>query len=121
MDRILIGDLRFRCIIGINPEERREKQDVIVNLALHTDLRTAGTTDAIADTVNYKNVKLKIRELVEGSAFNLVEKLASEIARICLEPRAVQRVVVRVDKPGALRFARTVAVEVERTRADFEE
>jgi dihydroneopterin aldolase/D-erythro-7,8-dihydroneopterin triphosphate epimerase len=119
MDRIHINDLQLRCIIGLYPEERREKQDVILNITLSADLRAAGASDDLRDTVDYKTVKQEIRALVEGSSFMLVEKLASEVARICLRPAQVERVRVRLDKPGALRFARSVAVDIERTRADF--
>ena len=59
--------------------------------------------------------------MVEASTFFLVEKLAAEIARICLSDDRVERAVVRVDKPGALRFARSVAVEIERTATDLQE
>ena len=116
MDRICIQDLALRCIIGLYPEERREKQDVILNLTLFADLRRAGETDAIVDTVDYKSIKGQVRELVEQSSFELIERLATEVARVCLAAPLVQRVVVRVDKPGALRFARSVAVEIERSR-----
>ena len=119
MDRIHITDLQLRCIIGIYPEERREAQEVCLNLTLFCDLRPAGVTDAIADTVDYKAVKGRVRALVEGSRFQLLEKLATEVARCCLETAGVTKVQVRVDKPGALRFARSVAVEIERTRADL--
>jgi 2-amino-4-hydroxy-6-hydroxymethyldihydropteridine diphosphokinase len=57
--------------------------------------------------------------LVEGSSFHLVEKMAAEIAALCLDEPAVERVTVRVEKPGALRFARSVGVEIERTRAEL--
>ena len=46
----------------------------------------------------------------------LVEKMASEIAGICLLDPQVERAIVRVEKPGALRFARSVGVEIDRTR-----
>jgi dihydroneopterin aldolase/D-erythro-7,8-dihydroneopterin triphosphate epimerase len=117
LDRIHIRDLRLRCIIGIYDEERRDRQDVCINITLHADLRTAGGSDDIADTVDYKAIKKKIVRLVERSSFLLVEKLAERIAETCLENPAVQRVDVSVDKPGALRFARSVAVEITRTRA----
>jgi len=116
MDKIYIQDLALRCIIGVFPEERRDKQDVIVNVALEADLRAAGLSDDLEDSVDYKSVKKRIIEIVEGSDFNLVETLAERIAAACLEDPRVDRAVVRVDKPGALRFARSVAVEVDRTR-----
>lgn len=116
MDRILIRDLAVRCIIGIYPEERRAKQDVIVNLAIESDFRRAARTDSIRDAVDYKALKKDVIGLVETSAFGLVETLASRIADLCLGTPRVKRVTVTVDKPGALRFARSVAVEVTRSR-----
>jgi FolB domain-containing protein len=116
VDRILIRDLMLRCIIGVNAEERREKQDVVISITLETDLSKAGWSDALADTVDYKALKKKILALVEGSQFLLVEALAERIAAVALEDPTVLKAVVRVEKPGALRFARSVGVEIERGR-----
>lgn len=116
MDRIIINDLGLRCIIGINPEERREKQDVVVNLSIYADLCEAGKSDRFEDTIDYRAIKKRIVSLVETSQYFLVEALAEAIAGICLENPAVQQVVVRVDKPSALRFARSVGVEISRDR-----
>ena len=113
-DRIYIRDLALRCIIGIYPEERRDKQDIIINVVLEADLAPAATSDQLADTVDYKALKKKILALVDGSAFNLIETLADRIARLSLEDRRVRRSTVTIDKPGALRFARSVAVEISR-------
>jgi len=115
LDQIHIRDLQLRCIIGIYPEERREKQDVVINVTLFADLRKAGRTDDIRNTVDYKAIKKAIVALVDGSAFLLVERLADRIAGTALAERRVRAVTVRVAKPGALRFARTVEVEIHRT------
>ncbi len=115
-DRIFIRDLTARCILGIFPEERVKPQEVLINLVLFTDTRQAGKTDCIEDTVDYKAIKNKVLELVEQSSFFLVEKLAQQIADCCLNAEGVQKVQVTVDKPGALRFARSVAVEIIRTK-----
>ena len=116
LDRIHIRDLACRCIVGINPEERVNKQDVIINVTIEADLRGACTNDAIDDTIDYKRVKQAILQLVETSEFLLIERLAQAIADTCLrEPRALAA-HVSVDKPGALRFARSVAVEISRYR-----
>jgi D-erythro-7,8-dihydroneopterin triphosphate epimerase len=114
MDKIYIHDLMLRCIIGIYPQERSEKQDVVVNVAMECDLARAGQTDRIEDTVDYESIKKEIIRLVEGSSFNLIEKLAAEVAQVCLAAAGVRRVTVTVDKPGALRFTRSVAVEITR-------
>lgn len=116
LDRIYIRDLALRCIIGIEPHERDKLQDVVINITLHTDLRRAGRSDDIADTVDYKAIKSKVVDLVEGSSYLLVERLAEQVADVCLAEPRVRRVEVTVDKPGALRFARSVAVEIYRER-----
>jgi len=115
-DRLIIRDLALRCVIGFNDEERREKQDVIVNIVLHVDIREACRSDRVEDSVNYRTVKKRIIALVEGSSFHLIEKLAEELASLCLEYGPVKKVTVTIDKPGALRFARSVAVEITREK-----
>jgi FolB domain-containing protein len=118
-DQIEIKDLLLRTVIGLTDAERRDRQDVLINLVLETDTRAAGHSDDVNDALNYRTLTKRVIALVEGSAFYLVEKLAEEIARLCLaEPRA-QRVRVTVEKPGALRFARSVGVTIERSRTDF--
>jgi 2-amino-4-hydroxy-6-hydroxymethyldihydropteridine diphosphokinase len=117
-DRIHIKDLLLRTIIGINEDERRAQQDVLINITLHADTRPAGESDAIADAVNYRTITKSIIRLVEESQFYLVEKLAAEIAKVCLATTRVEAADVRVEKPGALRFARSVGVEIRRSRAE---
>ncbi len=118
MDKIIIRDLATRCIIGINPEERVEKQDVRINLTIHADLRKACRSDDFQDTLDYKALKKQILQRVEGSQFFLLEALAQAVAEICLDHPLAQSVDVTVDKPGALRFAKSVAVEITRSRGD---
>jgi D-erythro-7,8-dihydroneopterin triphosphate epimerase len=115
-DRDFIRDLALRCIVGVDEQERREKQDVLIQITMHTDLSRAGRTDALEDTIDYRALKKRILHLVEQSQFYLVEALAQSIADECLRESRVERVQVAVEKPGALRFARTVGVEIVRSR-----
>jgi dihydroneopterin aldolase/D-erythro-7,8-dihydroneopterin triphosphate epimerase len=117
LDRIHVRDLRLRCVLGIYPEERREKQDIAVNIVMYADLRAAGRSDRIEDTVDYKEVKKRVVAMLEGSSSFLIEHLAQRVADLCLEEQRVEAVRVTIDKPGALRFARSVAVEIFRKRA----
>jgi len=117
-DEIRICDLRFRCVVGVNDDERHEMQDVVAQITLHADLRQAGRTDAIDDTVDYKALKKDVLAMAERSRFRLIEALAQAIADICLRHDRVERVEVVVEKPGALRFARTVAVKIVRGTSD---
>jgi FolB domain-containing protein len=116
MDRILISDLLVRCIIGVRDEERREKQDVLINISLFADLRKAGKSDHIGDTTDYSSLKKQIIKTAENSHFFTIEALAESLAEICLTSPAVSEVLMRVEKPSALRFARSVGVEIIRKR-----
>jgi FolB domain-containing protein len=117
-DQLIIKDLLLRGIIGINDWEREKKQDILVNLILFTDTRRAGTSDNIDDSVNYRTLTKQVIALVEEGRRLTVEALAADIARVCVHTPGVIRARVRVEKPGALRFARSVGVEIERTAAD---
>jgi D-erythro-7,8-dihydroneopterin triphosphate epimerase len=116
LDVIYIRDLLARCIVGIYQDEREKKQDVIINVAMECDLREAGRSDDISHTVNYKDIKQQILQHVESSQYFLIERMAEAVADICLANGRVQAVQVTIDKPGALRFARSVAVSIHRGR-----
>jgi len=116
MDKMYIRDIEVRCIIGTKPMERKRKQRVDINVVLDCDLRKAGRTDRLEDTVNYKKLKDGIIERIEKSKFFLIEKMADCVARICLETRGVKAATVTVDKPGALTKACSAAVEIRRKK-----
>ena len=119
MDKIIISDLLLRGIIGINPDERVKKQDILLNIVLYADIKNAARSDDIEEAVNYKEISKRVIEFVESSSFLLVERLVTEVARLILSEFPVSRVTVRVEKPGALRFAKSVGIEIDRTREDF--
>ena len=110
---IRISNLRLRAIVGTMDWERSTKQDVVLNIELWFDHSNAALSDDIADTVDYKKLKLKLIDMVEKSNFQLLESLADAALKICLSEPLVEKAVVRVDKPRALRFADSVSVEVE--------
>lgn len=115
-DQIHISGLHLRTIIGVNRDERRDRQDVIVDIVLHTDARIAAVSDEIEDAVNYRTITKRVIDLVENSKYHLVEKLAEEIAKLCLQDTRVESVRVGIEKPTALRFASSVGVTIERKR-----
>lgn len=119
LDRILIEGLLFNCIIGINDWERVAKQPVEIDITLYADLSKAAESDDVNDTINYRTISQSVRDFVEGSSFGLVEKLSDGVAKLCLDDDKVQRVDVRLRKPGALRLGRSVGLDITRTRADL--
>ena len=119
MDKIIIRDLLLRGIIGINPEERVKKQDILINMVIFADISKAAESDSIEDAVDYKTITKRVISHVEESSDFLVEKLVTDLAKMVIVDYNVEKVQVRVEKPGALRFAESVGIEIERTRADF--
>jgi D-erythro-7,8-dihydroneopterin triphosphate epimerase len=119
LDRIFIRDLLVRGIVGINAEERCERQDVLLNVTLWADTRAAAESDNIADAVNYRTISKAVIAHVESGSPLLVERLAAELVGICFASDArVQAVELTVEKPGALRFARSVGVAIFRRRGE---
>jgi FolB domain-containing protein len=116
MDRIFIRDLTLACTIGVNDWEREVRQPVKIDLDLEVDLREAAQSDDLAQTVDYKRIRDRVETLVTQSQCFLIESLAGQIAEACLEDHRIRAVRVFLQKPGALRSARTVGVELFRSR-----
>lgn len=116
MDKVFIKDLLVRGIIGIRDWEREKQQDILINITVYTDTTRAAETDDINDCVDYSALAKKVQTHAETAKRLTVEALANDLAKLCLETPLVKKVVVRVEKPGAVRFAKSVGVEVERKR-----
>ncbi len=115
-DQIIIKDLLARGVIGVTEQERQRPRDILINIILFVDLRPAGKSDDLTDTVSYSVISRQALELAESAARYTVEALASDLAQMCLAHPGVERVRVRVEKPAAVRFAASVGVEIERSR-----
>lgn len=116
MATIRVTDLKVRTIIGINGWERKTKQDVLINIAMDIDVSKAVRSDEIVDAVDYKTITKKIIVAVKDSKFFLLEKLADMILQLVMADPKVRKATVRVDKPRALRYARSVSVELQASR-----
>ena len=115
MDKVIIKNLIARGIIGVYDWEREKPQEIAINITLFGDLHEAGRTDRIEDSINYKTIAKGAQQLAENCERLTVEALAPDIASYCLEASGVLKVIVRVEKPGAVRFAESVGVEIERS------
>lgn len=102
--------------MGVTAAERRKPQDVVVTVTIWADLTKACRSDRLADSVDYKRMKLAILAELEHKPFKLIERMAQRVADISLRDPRVESVAVVVQKPGALRYARCSEVEIERSR-----
>ncbi|MFP7722919.1 dihydroneopterin aldolase [Lysobacter sp. A3-1-A15] len=117
MDHVFIEGLEIEALIGIYDWERRIRQPLVFDIEMAFDNRIPAASDAIADTLNYKAVSKRVIQYVSGSDCGLVETLAERVAAIILEEFGVQRVRLKLRKPGAVRGARAVGVVIERSAA----
>ncbi len=117
-DKVIIRDLIAHGTIGISSQERENPQAIVVNIEIATSLKQAGETDKIEDCIDYSIIAEKVRVYIEKARRFTVEALAEDIARLCLEDSRVDKVCVRVEKPEAVKSARSVGVEIVRSRQE---
>lgn len=115
-DTIFLNEMRIDTVIGIWDWERKIRQTVSVDLEMGTDIRRAAEADNIEQTLNYKLVAKRVQQYIADSDFQLVETMAEKVAGIILDEFEVPWVVVRINKPGAIRGARDVGVQIRRSR-----
>ena len=114
MDKVFIKDLEVEAVIGVYDWEREVRQLISINLEMNFNTKKAGRSDRIDDALNYKNISKCIIELTESSKSKLIESLAQKIAKTVLSEFPVSSVIVTVEKPGALRGAKSVGVPIQR-------
>lgn len=120
MDRILIDDLRVLTVIGALPHEREIAQPIRIDLSIGLDLRDAGLSDELDDTVNYGLVSERVSDLVGTSKYVLLERLAAEVADLVLGFDRVEEVDLTITKlrPPIPNPVESTAVRIVRTRAE---
>ena len=114
MDKVFIKELEVETIIGIYDWEREVRQLISISLEIDFDLTKAAKTDKIEDTLNYKKISKRVIKLAETLKSKLIENLAQKIADTILNEFAVSSIVVKVEKPGALRGSKSVGVTIRR-------
>ena len=113
---VFVKDLKIEALLGIYPEEKAKPQRIIVNIDLSVKEGADRLSDDIKNVVSYEIVVKKVERIVAQGHFNLVETLAELIAAACLKDTRVMAARVRIEKPDVIKNARSVGVEIERTR-----
>lgn len=119
MDKIIINELQTMGIIGVKHPERDFPQEILINVTLYTDLRHAGLSDSIHDTINYSSVAKFIINLVTESSFYTVEALASHLAFNLLDQFPAFAVRLKVEKTQVVKSAQRVGVEIFRKQSQL--
>lgn len=101
MDQLKLSGIEVFAHHGVRPEEKQIGQKFLIDLDVELDLRAAGMTDNLAETIDYGGLAERVHELVAGNRWNLIEKVAEETAELVLSVPTVKAVKVTVHKPNA--------------------
>ena len=115
MDIIKIKEARFLCSIGISKNEKKKKQELIIDLELSLDLSKPGKTDKLSDTIDYTIVIDQITKIIENNSFHLLEHLAAEVVKKLME-LSVKKVKIEIKKPNAIKNAAYTSVKISRRK-----
>ncbi len=110
MQTIRIKNLKLRIIVGINPEERIHKQDVLINITADIDDSKVIQTEDINDSLNYRSLAKSVIDFVEKSEFHLLEILVDKVLNLVMSNDMVIRASVEIDKTTVLRYCDSVSL-----------
>jgi 7,8-dihydroneopterin aldolase/epimerase/oxygenase len=113
---VFVRDLEVMARLGIYEHEKEKPQRVIINIDLSVFEGKGPEGDDISSVVSYEIVVKKVEAIIEAGHINLVETLAEQVAASCLKDHRVLAARVRIEKPDIIPNARSVGVEIERTR-----
>lgn len=128
-DKVFVKDLRLVTIVGVNPWERKETQNLVLNLTMHKPRagpEVAEKEDGKVDNAplfdphyDFRKVVNTITEYVEKSEYKTIEALVTSIARVACISCNIDKISVAVEKPSALTFASCAGVEITRQKLFF--
>ncbi|MEZ4288200.1 MAG: dihydroneopterin aldolase [Polyangiales bacterium] len=123
MDVLRINDLMVDCVVGVYPHERHASQPLRVDIAMHLNTERAATEETVRYTAHYAHVAAHVVFLLRSCRFRLLETAAQVLAKYLLAPPApdeegaqIEKVTIRLTKPGALRGFATPSLEIERSK-----
>ncbi|WP_432454529.1 MULTISPECIES: dihydroneopterin aldolase [unclassified Agarivorans] len=119
MDKVFIKQLTVLATIGAYEWEKQIKQKLLIDLEMAWDNRPAAAGDDLSLALDYASVSQAVSNLVGGEAHELVETVAEKVADLLIQQYAVPWLKVTINKPGAVPFASSVGVQIERSREGY--
>lgn len=111
-----IKNLKAHTIIGVHAWEKEKSRDLIISVEAYFDGSKAVESDNITDTPDYDHISQIIIKETEQSRFDLIEKLADHLLGFIMEDSRISKVIIEIDKPGAVEAAESVSITAEKTR-----
>lgn len=117
-DRILIQDLKLKMSIGIYERERKAAQTVLATIHLDVESNQSRPLVKVSEIVSYEEVIRDIQTLAASKHYELAERLAEDIASLCLNDKRVRVAEIKVVKTEIMTETTGVGVQIRRTRHD---
>ncbi len=102
MDKISIKGLKLFAYHGVNPEEKENGQNFVIDLDYYVNINKACQMDSLDDTVSYAKVVKTIRRVFTAEKYDLIERVSQVIADAVLDEfEDIFKVEVTLKKPEA--------------------
>ena len=117
---VLIKDFLINEIIGIHEHEKINKQKIIFNIVIDVNQNTLPNENNISSIVDYEKITNKLENLAKNKNYNFLESLAEDSFKEIFEDKRINSVKIKIEKPEAIKNAKSVGVEIFKSRNDYE-
>ena len=117
---VFINDFIIEEIIGIHKHEKIKKQKIKFNIVLDVNQSSTPDEKDIKSIVDYEKITNKLEKLTKKKKYNFLESLAEDSFEEIFEDKRINSVKIKIEKPEAIKNAKSVGVEVFKTRKDYE-
>ena len=117
---VLIKDFIIYEIIGIHQNEKENKQKIIFNIVIDVNQNTFPDENNISSIVDYEKITNKLESLAKYKNYNFLESLAEDSFKEIFKDKRIDSIKIKIEKPDAIEKAKSVGVEVFKSRSDYE-
>ena len=117
---VFIKDFVINEIIGIHKHEKIKKQKIKFNIVLDIDQSSFPNEKNIKSIVDYEKITNELEKLTKSKKYNFLESLVEDSFEKIFEDKRINSVTIKIEKPEAIKNAKSVGVEVFKTRKDYE-
>ena len=117
---VLIKDFLINEIIGIHKHEKINKQKIIFNIIIDVNQNTIPNENNLSSIVDYEKITNKLEFLAKNKNYNFLESLAEDSFKEIFMDKRINSINIKIEKPDAIKNAKSVGVEVFKSRNDYE-
>ena len=118
LDSIFLTDLKIEASVGVYDWEKKVLQPLHIDATLMADLKPAGQSDDLNQSIDYAFVADEIQRIASQKHYELLEHLAETLCDYLLSMPLVQAVTLGIHKPYALPNVGRVGVRIERHQTE---